>query len=229
MDYIIRKTWGFGKKEDQIPLSQFREAVGMTKTHVANSLAKLKKMNLIFITEKNNYKGNLYKFNKDFDTWNPLPKKGTPQSYPNTGIPHTRKQVQGVPEYGNKSYPNTGTSITNKTIIKTTLKNNGATPPSKTGKVDNRKPEIQELWEFGVKQGFSNTKQNLNRFAIKRLLNGRNVLQLKQICHFSQFIKQQPYAPKIYNWMDLEEKYLKLKDFFDRKKSEKTESKGLHL
>lgn len=208
LDFIIRKTWGFGKKEDQIPLSQFCEATGMTKTHAANSLAKLKKMNLIFITEKNNYKGNLYKFNKDFDTWKPLPKKGTTQPYPKKGIPRTRKQVQSVPEYGNKSYPNTGTSITNKAIIKTTLKNNGPTPPEQDPKI------INDLLNFFKQTVNPNLKFNnkTERQACTDLIKSYGLVKTKQALFFLQERRKvDQYLPLVTTPYELWVKWAKIK------------------
>ena len=75
LDVIIRKTFGFHKKEDAISLSQFCLATGLSKSHVCRALQTLKKMNLI--TEKGNAIANIYRFNKDFDSWKPLPKKIT--------------------------------------------------------------------------------------------------------------------------------------------------------
>lgn len=93
-DTIIRKTYGYGKKEDAIALSQFCSATGLNKQHVCQGIAKLKNMNLV--TVKGNDIANIYCINKDFDTWKPLPKKVT--------LPNT---VKIVTEKGNKSLPNT--------------------------------------------------------------------------------------------------------------------------
>ncbi len=72
---IIRKTYGFNKKEDKIALSQFCLATGLKKNTVCRGLHKLFSMNLI--TKKENGIANIYALNKDFDTWKPLPKKRT--------------------------------------------------------------------------------------------------------------------------------------------------------
>ena len=49
---IVRKTYGWGKKADVIPLSQFCEHTGMGKTHVRRALSKLVAMNIV--TQKGN-------------------------------------------------------------------------------------------------------------------------------------------------------------------------------
>lgn len=72
---VLRKTYGFQKKEDAIALSQFCLATGITKPNVCAALKKLKEMNLI--TQKDNAVANVYSINKDYTTWKPLPKKIT--------------------------------------------------------------------------------------------------------------------------------------------------------
>lgn len=73
LDFIIRKTYGWGKKEDKISLSQFALATKISKISVIKAINKLISMNLI--TKKGNQNTNSYKFNKDFSSWKPLPKK----------------------------------------------------------------------------------------------------------------------------------------------------------
>ena len=102
LDVILRKTYGWNKKADQISLTQFMEHTGLSKVHVCQAINKLEKMNLIIreaVTEKGNdslpKKVTLivtYGLQKNFDEWKPLPKKVT------------------VTEKGNKSLPNSGTS-----------------------------------------------------------------------------------------------------------------------
>ena len=73
--FIIRKTYGWNKKEDWIALSQFVEATGLSKPHVVRALGQLRKKNII--TKKDNGKGVSYGIQKDYDKWSPLPKKVT--------------------------------------------------------------------------------------------------------------------------------------------------------
>lgn len=72
LDVIIRKTYGFQKKEDTVSLSQFALATGLKQPTAAKALRKLISMNLI--TKKDNGKIGLQ---KNFDLWKPLPKKIT--------------------------------------------------------------------------------------------------------------------------------------------------------
>jgi phage replication O-like protein O len=45
MDFILRKTYGWHKKQDAISLSQFVEGTGLNKPHVCQAINHLVKMN----------------------------------------------------------------------------------------------------------------------------------------------------------------------------------------
>ena len=78
LDLIIRKTYGYQKKEDAIALSQFVEKTGMRKPDVCRALAKLLTMNVI-VSEKANDRFGVtkYSLNKNYEKWQPLAKKLT--------------------------------------------------------------------------------------------------------------------------------------------------------
>lgn len=90
---IIRKTYGWGKKEDIISLSQFTTATGMRKQHVVRSINKLKDKNMI-VTKKGNDGNVTYCVNKHYGKWRALPKKVT--------LP---KMVIGVTKNGDMPLP----------------------------------------------------------------------------------------------------------------------------
>jgi hypothetical protein len=92
---------------------------------------------------------------------------------------------------------------------------------NKPVKVDERNVDIQEIWDYGIELGFTATKQNLNRYAITRLLHEIPKEKLKKIIEYARKIQDQQYAPRIYNFLDLEEKLPKLKDFLERQKAKK--------
>lgn len=75
---------------------------------------------------------------------------------------------------------------------------------------------VQELYDFGTEKGFTTVKQNFNRFAIARLLKKYDKDKLKLFVEYSQKIKSEKFAPAIYNFMDLEEKFERLRDFATR-------------
>lgn len=81
--FIIRKTYGWCKKEDVIPLSQFVTGTGMKKPTICRALKKLQSMNIIVIKKdntiikKDNDISTIYCFNKTYNSWIPLSKKIT--------------------------------------------------------------------------------------------------------------------------------------------------------
>ena len=101
-DFIQAKTWGWGKKEDRIPLSQFVLGTGLRKKTIVKARKRLVEMNLISITKLGDDEITLYKINKDFDAWKSSPKKDTS---PNKGT--------SIPQFGEASSPNWGPSIDN--------------------------------------------------------------------------------------------------------------------
>lgn len=74
--FIIRKTYGYCKKEDKISLSQFCEATGINKPCVKRALNNLLSKKIIIIKKDNSFM-HVYEINKDFETWEPLSKKIT--------------------------------------------------------------------------------------------------------------------------------------------------------
>lgn len=93
--FIIRKTYGWHKKQDQISLSQFALGTGLDKPHIVRNIRKLLTQNII-ISQKGNAKGNTYRFNKDFDTWKSLPKKASVAQKGNLPLPkkaHTKETI----------------------------------------------------------------------------------------------------------------------------------------
>jgi phage replication O-like protein O len=77
---VIRKTWGFHKKEDGIPLSQFQQATGINKPNISRALNELLSKKIIvkngFIKIDNKHI-QVLGINKDFQKWVPLSKKIT--------------------------------------------------------------------------------------------------------------------------------------------------------
>jgi len=99
--FILRKTWGFNKKQDEIPLSQFTAGTSLKKPHVCRALKELQKKRLIVINNGNK-KAKSYRINKHYSKWKTLSKKIT--------LP---KMVMTVTNNGNPSLPLLGTSKEN--------------------------------------------------------------------------------------------------------------------
>ncbi|MGR3218904.1 MAG: replication protein [Candidatus Anammoxibacter sp.] len=82
---VMRKTYGWNKIEDKIPLSQFEEMTGLPRPSICRAINKLLKMNIV--TRKGNSTSlftktggdiiTTYAIQKDYEKWLTLTKKPT--------------------------------------------------------------------------------------------------------------------------------------------------------
>lgn len=66
---IIRKTYGWKKKSDQISLSNFQDLTGLWRGSVCRSLESLKSRNIIKVSRSGTCKINTYEIQKNYDLW----------------------------------------------------------------------------------------------------------------------------------------------------------------
>ena len=71
--FIIRKTYGFNRLEDNISNSQFTEATGMKKGNVSRAISSLVEKNIVI--KSDNKRIPSYRFNKHYKSWKLLSKK----------------------------------------------------------------------------------------------------------------------------------------------------------
>jgi phage replication O-like protein O len=87
LDTIFRKTYGWNRKCDQIPLNQFVKMTGIARRNVVRAIKILEAMNLIFVERKNTKVGGVdndttvasektlhstttyYGINENYDSW----------------------------------------------------------------------------------------------------------------------------------------------------------------
>lgn len=76
---IWRKTWGWQKKSDSIPIRRLKEMTNMKERLVWRGLAGLVLKNIVFKKLKKDPASglmfNVFTFNKDYDSWRPPPDK----------------------------------------------------------------------------------------------------------------------------------------------------------
>lgn len=81
LDVLFRKTYGWGKSEDAISLSQFVDATGIRKPHIVRTLTRLVWRCIVTkignVTQNGNDKSATYVFNERFEEWLSLPKMVT--------------------------------------------------------------------------------------------------------------------------------------------------------
>ena len=75
LDFIIRKTYGYNKKEDIISNSQFVVATGLKKANICRAIRNLISKNIVIKKDNKNIPS--YRFNKNYHSWKVLSKKIT--------------------------------------------------------------------------------------------------------------------------------------------------------
>jgi len=107
---ILRKTYGYNKKEDWVALSQLSKMTGMSVTHVSHTKARLIERNIVAQT------GNKIRFSKYYSQWRELPK----QAVPKQAVP---KQDIGSAQIGNQVVPKQADTKVDTTIVDVTKEN----------------------------------------------------------------------------------------------------------
>lgn len=67
--WLLRKTYGWNKKEDKISLSQWEEGTGMKRQNVWSILQSLLKRNVIYTKSAGPKRAATWGFNKYYETW----------------------------------------------------------------------------------------------------------------------------------------------------------------
>lgn len=108
---VLRKTWGWGKKEDWISFSQFRELTGLLDPHISRTLKRLVSRNIL---TKN---GNCYGLQKDYQNWYGELPKMVSQVTKNGKSPRVKELPKMV-----------DTKESKNTITKDTIQKKGTSP-----------------------------------------------------------------------------------------------------
>lgn len=67
--FVIRKTWGFNKKEDIISLTQFEKGLNLSRHTIINAIKTLVLLNILVKRSAPDKQEITYKFNKYWKTW----------------------------------------------------------------------------------------------------------------------------------------------------------------
>jgi phage replication O-like protein O len=236
LDFVIRKTYGWHKKEDRIPLSQFTDGTGLKKSTVCKATAKLKQMNLITITQKGNDYINTYGFNKDFETWKPLPKKVTPlpkktmQQIPSKTGSVTQKgnevslpkKVTTITQKGNEPLPKKGTSIdtTKDTQSKDITPSEQSSPDPVQLVMAAFYETINPTINFGNKTNRNHARMLVAKFGLQETL---------ELVRCAAVTQSMPFAPSITTPYLLWVKYAQLKSFVAKESGKINEWKSIKI
>lgn len=102
LDAVIRKTYGYNKKEDFVSLSQISTLTNIKIPHVSRSLQKLKKLNIITNNGSTTKYGNKLGINKNYLSWTTTNNGSTTKS--DTKV--LPKVMSGTTKLGKKVLPN---------------------------------------------------------------------------------------------------------------------------
>ena len=202
---IFRKTYGFNKIDDAISLTQFMVNTGLKKNAVCKGLAKLKQMNLI--TQKGYSVAHIYRVNKDFSTWLPLPKKST----------STPKGESGVPQKVNNHTPK---RVLQKTVTKVDITKDTRAQGAEQKLFNIFYKSINPTISFNNKTEWKAAEELITKFGEEKTF---------RTAEYAISIHGKPYAPNIASPYQLKAKLPDLMAYYKKENSKQTTNKNLIL
>jgi len=160
---VIRKTYGYGKKDDWIALSQFEALTGITRPHICRALVELEMRNVIARIGK----GGMTKvrFNKRYTEWASLPigVRGNHIVARSGTVPESASTLARI---GNRPLPvraHTKENTTKETITKESVR----TPKQIAKEFFDSEEKQRELVEFFCQKGGDRAEmeQELRKFV----------------------------------------------------------------
>ena len=184
VDCILRKTYGWQKKEDWIPHSQIIEMTQLKKGNVSRSLSKLITHKLVIKTD------NKLRFNKNYDEW---------LSFKITRKKVIKKETKVI-KTDNKKLSELMVSKESKETIQ---KKEDITKVI-VAKPQYGNPELNELVEYADQLRFvlQGTKK-LNRFNASNLLKKFGLEKSKRLIEAAVNCRGKPYSPTISDFTQL--------------------------
>jgi phage replication O-like protein O len=199
LDFILRKTYGFNKKQDKISLSQFVLGTGLKKSTICRATNKLKEMKLIIKID--NEDCTIYRFNKDFEEWEGLSKKRRGVS----------KKIISVDKIDNASLSKLRHTKDNTT--KYTLTKDITSEQSS---------QVQKIMEVFYKINPTlNWGNKTDRGACLDLIKQFGFPNTKVMAEKAVAVQGRAYAPRITKPYQLKSKLADLKIYFDSENAKK--------
>lgn len=191
--FVIRKTYGFNKKEDRISLSQFSIACGMKRANVCETLKSLVVKRLLLKTKYG------YKPNKNYDEWVVVKR-----------LPPVVKSITGSSQKHNKVVVKRLHTKERKTYTKDIASQSDA------GVISELISSFEEI-NPSYKKWYGNTTQ---RAACDRLLVSHGLDKIKKILVLLPRTNGMQFFPTITTPVQLEDKWASLSSAMLRKKGE---------
>lgn len=179
LDVIIRKTYGFGKKQDAISLSQFSKATGLRRPNVVRGIIKLETMRII---KKDTGAISKYMLNKNFEEWKPIIRNDT-GGLQNDNKPVSKTIIKPVSK-----------TIHTKDYIKNNITKDNIASPKKTAKRTN--PLIKDFINWWC-------EEYENRFGIKyNFIKGKDPGLIQGLIRNYKFDVLRQYAKRYWDTED---------------------------
>lgn len=156
--FIIRKTYGWNKSQDDISRSQIVEATKLHNPHVTTAIQELVQQNILIVS--NGYHAKNYKINKYYDSWRDTETVIITKTVPVTKTVTITETVTDCYQNGNISLPKQS--------------------PQKTTPKDNTKDSdlFETLWAEYPKRLGGNNKQDAIKQYNARLKQGNTHEQM---------------------------------------------------
>lgn len=224
--YLMRKTYGFQKKSDQVSLSQFEAGTGLSRPTVVKALKNLQLVKVLKLVKTGSsvHQSSEYSINKYFGTWelvNPsklvgkshLTSKDVFQKLVKTPLPElvkTSKHTKETLKKRKKLAPRGGAGVKKKEVTYNPL---GAEVIEAFVQVDPKN-----------KNYYGNTNQ---RAACDFLIEEYTLAKVLQVIKLLPKTNKVTYFPKIYTPCALRDSWQSLSDAFARMKNEPSRGRGL--
>lgn len=199
---ILRKTYGYNKKNDWISNSQLEQITGIHRVHCSHTVTKLLLRKIVARI------GNKIQFNKLYSQWSQLPKQATKQAMPKQAIRGCLNRPHPLPKQATTIIDNTKDNIT---------KDNIAGKPAESNNINILLKEFEPInptINYGNKTERQAIQDLLKQFGHEKLLN---------TIKFAVSIQGQQYAPVITTPYQLKQNMGKLLIYYRR---ESTPKKG---
>lgn len=199
--YIIRKTYGFQKKQDEIPLSQFERDLGRSRQTIVTALKNLQLVEVVRLVKRGNMsgQGNIWIINKYYDTWK---------------LVNMARLVKR----------NKKGSLTDRLNLVKTARQSKETIKRKDKESSNGVPsqDIQSfIYSFkGINPSYEQLfKNTTERSSSERLISKYGIEKMLKTTEQLPYIILQPYAPRITTPYELERNLGKLIAFISQNKA----------
>lgn len=205
--FVIRKTYGFNKKEDEISLTQFEQALQRSRPTIVKALKRLQLVNILKLVKSGDSKkqSNVWAFNKYYSSWQLV--KGTELVKKKHS---TSKEIKAQLVKGGKH-----TKDNNKRQTKETVASKDA--PMIVALIDSF-----EVVNPSYKKWYARPPQ---REACRRLIEIHGLEQVQRVVKMLPISNGTPYFPTITTPLQLEDRWAQLESAWKRKKTEQQTKK----